>query len=540
MFCWTDGGINGYGAEMNMPAADASLPLIPLPEKPQLPDFSERLSPMLVKELRQGMRSPVFVWGLIVMNLFLALVVSMVMGDPDDRLLHKSFLGAYAALVCGLLPLRAAGALHDELRGNTIDTLLLTRLTGWRIALGKWIAVVAQQGLAAVTVLPYLIVRYFAGGVNVPMEIAWLVIFLMVGMASAAVLTGLSWIRYFIFRAALMIGVTWLSGAFCVEMLDEMYGYSRDYMLDDMYRRGGWPFFAFLLVPVMHLAFFSLDLGASMVGSLVENRAVRRRLVGLAVLLFYVLLFCFWKPPTGMMAFSQAGPAFLFFVTVLVLTLQALLEHPLNLPAVVMPMVKRGFLGRVFGRFFYAGWPSGVCYAFFLLVLPMFVLGGLSIWFWRESWFGTGSRHGLSQRELGTMVGSMGALLGLLPMPLVLWRWLAVRRLPWTFWIYSLILFMVLAVAGGVVAFAEVSDNPNQLKWGMLIPPISWFWYAEERGRWYLDTKGQFNWPWEVTTLITLSVSLVWWLSAVLCALRAFRLTRQAESEAAAVLAEKK
>ena len=27
---------------------------------------------MLVKELRQGMRSPLFVWGLITMNLFLA------------------------------------------------------------------------------------------------------------------------------------------------------------------------------------------------------------------------------------------------------------------------------------------------------------------------------------------------------------------------------------------------------------------------------------------------------------------------------------
>ena len=103
------------------------------------------------------------------------------MEDPGENSLHQAFFGGYCALVCGLLPLRAAGALHDELRGNTIDTLILTRLTGWRITLGKWVAVVAQQLLATVTVLPYLIVRYFAGGIDVPMELAWLGIFLLAG-----------------------------------------------------------------------------------------------------------------------------------------------------------------------------------------------------------------------------------------------------------------------------------------------------------------------------------------------------------------------
>ena len=181
---------------MSAPAAVLTV-LIPPGKAAGLPDFSERLSPMLVKELRQGMRSPLFVWGLIAMNLFLAGVVWLTMDDPDENMLHQAFFGGYCALVCGLLPLRAAGALHDELRGNTIDTLILTKLTGWRITLGKWVAVVAQQLLATVTVLPYLIVRYFAGGINIPMEVAWLGIFLLAGMGSAALLTGFSWIKYF-------------------------------------------------------------------------------------------------------------------------------------------------------------------------------------------------------------------------------------------------------------------------------------------------------------------------------------------------------
>ena len=91
------------------PAAVLTVP-VPAGKAASLPDFSERLSPMLVKELRQGMRSPLFVWGLISMNLFLAGVVWLTVEDPGEVSLHQAFFGGYCALVCGLLPLRAGGA----------------------------------------------------------------------------------------------------------------------------------------------------------------------------------------------------------------------------------------------------------------------------------------------------------------------------------------------------------------------------------------------------------------------------------------------
>jgi hypothetical protein len=58
--------------------------------------------------------------------------------------------------VCLLLPLRLSAALREEMGGNTMDTLVLTRLSGWRIVLGKWVATAALQVLMALTVLPYL------------------------------------------------------------------------------------------------------------------------------------------------------------------------------------------------------------------------------------------------------------------------------------------------------------------------------------------------------------------------------------------------
>ena len=74
--------------------------------------------------------------------------------------------------------------------------------------------------------------------------------------------------------------------------------------------------------------------------------------------------------------FEVIMPFFLTVFTLLVLSLQAFLEHPLNLAVVVMPMVKRGFWGKVTGRFFYPGWPSGVCYIFLLLLL---ITGGVAL-----------------------------------------------------------------------------------------------------------------------------------------------------------------
>ena len=82
--------------------------------------------------------------------------------------------------------------------------------------------------------------------------------------------------------------------------------------------------------------------------------------------------FCLWAAgvvlPWPMSGGSRFVPACLASVTLLIIGLQALLEHPVNLAAMVMPMVRRGWWGRLAGRFLYPGWPSGVNFVFFLLL----------------------------------------------------------------------------------------------------------------------------------------------------------------------------
>jgi len=63
-------------------------------------------------------------------------------------------------------PSRALGSLKLEMTSRTIDLLLLTRLDAWRIVTGKWLSLMAQAGLLLVSLLPYGIVRYFAGSVD--------------------------------------------------------------------------------------------------------------------------------------------------------------------------------------------------------------------------------------------------------------------------------------------------------------------------------------------------------------------------------------
>lgn len=147
-------------------------------------DFSDRLNPFLVKELRQGLRSRVFVFGLLVLQSLLGILSlarlneSWIDGSDVDRFYWLS-IGTVLHL---LLPL---GGIwkgdHDRLPGNW-DLLVMTGRSAERIMLGKWITIVTQMALCWITVLPHQLLRYFSGGTNVVVEVVALTGFLINGL----------------------------------------------------------------------------------------------------------------------------------------------------------------------------------------------------------------------------------------------------------------------------------------------------------------------------------------------------------------------
>src|SRR5262245_56117203 len=133
-------------------------------------DFPGWLPPMLVKELRQGLRTRGFIGTLIGFQLLMLILTLIALSTQNamtpaartaTAVLSGFFWVVVAVQLIFVTPSRALGGLQLEVDARTLDLLMLTRLTAWRVVLGKWISLLAQATLLLVAMLPYLVVRYF-------------------------------------------------------------------------------------------------------------------------------------------------------------------------------------------------------------------------------------------------------------------------------------------------------------------------------------------------------------------------------------------
>lgn len=343
----------------------AAVPSTPLSNSHNLRDFPDRLTPMLVKELRQGMRSKIFVWGFLLMHLLLAFVV---LSSINSSMSHDSstlFWWCYLVPAVFALPFRGFNALVDEIRMDTMDTLLLTRLSASRIVLGKWISITLQIALISLTVLPYLIMRYFAGGVDIALEIRFLFHFFMLGAIFTAFVIGFSWIKVFLMRGLLILALGGLVFALCVYVTEEILVDQRyDYKFFITEHEGVTTAIFYLLGS--YLTYYLLSFASAQIAPLAENLSTRRRIISFAfVLLCFVPVFfdVEWMFPSFGLA----------LLVVALAGIDAATERTQHLSIVVQPFVKRGLFGKFLGRFLYPGWHTGFNYLVLLLALCMAV-----------------------------------------------------------------------------------------------------------------------------------------------------------------------
>ena len=245
-------------------------------------DFPAWLQPMLVKELRQGVQAGVFRWTFVCFQAALFLVFSLqvlVAGTDSGAFAFFFWLAAVAAIAL-LIPLRGLGGIGGERAGNGLDLLQLTRLSATRIVLGKWASLVTQAAVVAVTLLPYLVLRYFFGGVDVLGELAWLGWILAVSAVVAAAALALStlpmWLRIGI-GAVSCGGVLVLFAAIVDGPLVLVFG-----RLDAVARIG------LLAVLAVHAVAF-LEFAAARIAPAAENHAARKRLLALALAAAWVV-----------------------------------------------------------------------------------------------------------------------------------------------------------------------------------------------------------------------------------------------------------
>lgn len=332
-----------------------------------LRDFPDRLSPILVKELRQGLRQASFV----IMFLFLQGVMAMAVigalcavstSSLSNRVemgnvISGSFFCLFGLAVVVIQPMRALTALSTEIRDNTIDLLLLTRLNAWGIVYGKWLCLITQSGLLLVAILPYLMMRYFLGGMNLFMEMAMLAAMFLIGGMICAGGVAMSAVRSLILRAIFaVVGV--------IAFIYLLIACASLFVFSSMGARSmGWLGFGSStyewimiivggLLLIAFLTYSALEFAATRIAPPAENRSRRKRLIAIGALIVIPLIF----------AVSNVGDYEAAHFAILIIAPISLADALSENPRYVRPA------GRRESILLRPGWPCGTIYGLLMVL----------------------------------------------------------------------------------------------------------------------------------------------------------------------------
>lgn len=172
-----------------------------LPER-----LTAKLTPMVVKELRQGLRRGVFLIPFMLIHLF-AISALYLEFYTEIELGANPFTGVMqmglfledspfwwvAGGVCMLLmPMGGIVLMGQEMDEGNYELLQMTELSRWQVVLGKFLSIWSISLLTFSSLIPYLIVRYFVGGMEVWRNVALVLTVVFVAAIVAAGAIGAS------------------------------------------------------------------------------------------------------------------------------------------------------------------------------------------------------------------------------------------------------------------------------------------------------------------------------------------------------------
>lgn len=321
-------------------------------------DFGDRVSPILVKELRQGLKTKLFVSTFIVIQAAMVLLLGMRLlaynsegMDVAGGMLEGLLWMALGLMILIVMPLRGLNAISEEVKANTLDLVALTKLTSFRIVAGKWLALMAQTVLLTVAVLPYAVLRYFFGQVDIVGDLQTLALMLMASSATTALCVALSTaapaFRLMVLLGMLMSSTTMMGGLMASRTLMASVSPGMSITVTVLLA---------LFACVCYTLFFLLETTAR-IAPQAEVHPWARRLLPLVAFPVAGLAFALNGEELAMMLFFSFVPMITWAVVV------GLTELPSTLVITYLPWEKRGLLGRLAGVVLHPGWPSAVVYA---------------------------------------------------------------------------------------------------------------------------------------------------------------------------------
>lgn len=326
-----------------------------------LTDFPDRISPMLVKELRQGMRAKTFIVMFLALQIFLAVMLFSAGASSTSDRVGSTISGIiflfFSVAVLLVQPLRGMNALSSEVKGNTIDMMVLTSLSAWRIVFGKWVAIVSQSALLLSTIIPYLILRYFFGGMNLIGEIVLLILIFLTSMTLTAVTVGLSGCHSVIVRTLLPIISLPILMSFFLEMMFSYPG-GASFLMDSLTlnsTEGRLTVLTYVLL-LLFIGWLMLSLGASLIAPASENHVLWRRIVAAALLL----------AACPIVYFSDIDGEWIVVVIAAICIPSMIVSLTDSSPLVSTvweSFSKRGMIGKIARWFLLPTWHSGILFS---------------------------------------------------------------------------------------------------------------------------------------------------------------------------------
>ncbi len=336
-------------------------------------DFSDKLNPVLVKELRQGLRGISFVTLFIAVQAFLCfiLLITTAVASPENagHLLSRVIFFFFSLAVLVVQPLRGISALSAEIKANTIDLLCLTRLSAWRITFGKWISLVSQSALILTAIIPYLIMRYFFGDMQMFAEILLLLSTFLLSATFTAITVGFSGVKSVIVRVLLPICASFWVFAFIWNIyLGGRYNFQKVLQMVTLTDASSVFAYAGFLTACVYFAWICLDLGTSIIAPIAENRSTPRRVISMTLIILTMLALSF----AGTSTFTALVIGLALCVPVSIISLT---ENPQLVTPITTPFTRRGLLGKAAGRLLYPGWATGLIFVILLyLIMHAFLM----------------------------------------------------------------------------------------------------------------------------------------------------------------------
>jgi hypothetical protein len=341
-----------------------------------LRDFPDWHSPIVVKEMRHGLRTRFFTIALLQLHVALGLLMISALAGASQEIITNTFWGITLVLLLAVMPVRGFAALSSESRGGTLDMLTLTSISSFRITYGKWLALFSQTLLVASSLLPYMVARYQFGGVEIPREMAALAVLVLASALSTAALVGFSSQKSILLRMLLLVGVGITTFPFAIMVMVALIETVGDDVMRNFLNLEGWEQSAMiggLLLYTGYGVYVFLSLGASRIAPPSENHSTVKRLVAFGVIGLLGVVGCCLATihPNPNTTAWVLMPAVIF---TLIVGVDVMTEAMPRYPTVAAPFVARGRFAQLLGRVLYPGWASGVVF-YFVLCLPVAAAG---------------------------------------------------------------------------------------------------------------------------------------------------------------------